>query len=104
MYAIIDDKGRQFKVSEGDEIDIDLREAMPGDVIEFDKILFCSADNEPLVGTPIVANAKVSAEVQAEIKGKKTIHFPLRRRKASRRKVGHRQRYLRVRITEISAG
>jgi large subunit ribosomal protein L21 len=102
MYAVIDDQGKQYKVSEGDRIEIDLRDAAPGDVVEFDKILFCGDEGAPKVGAPYVENAKVTAEVEEEIKAKKVIHFTLRRRKGSRRKVGHRQRYLRVRITGIS--
>ena len=103
MYAVIEDRGKQYKVSQGDRIEIDLCEAAPGDVIEFDKILFCSDESAPKVGAPTVHDVVVRGEVEAEIKGKKTIHYNLRRRKASRRKVGHRQRYLRVRITEIAA-
>ena len=102
MYAVIQDSGKQFKVAEGDVINIDLREAAAGDEIAFDKVLYCGGEDGCQVGTPLIANAKVTGTVEAEVKGKKTIHFTMRRRKDSRRKVGHRQRYLSVRITGIA--
>ena len=102
MYAVIEDKGRQFKVAEGERIDVDLRDAKPGDVIEFDQVLFWSGDAETRVGAPYLENATVRGEVEDEIKAKKVVSFKFRRRKSTHRKIGHRQRYLRVRITEIS--
>jgi len=103
MYAVIDDNGRQFKVSEGDRIAVDVRDAAPGATLEFDKILFCGSESAVRVGTPHVAGVKVLGEVEGEFKGPKTTHYTFRRRKKSERKVGHRQRYLRVRITKIAA-
>ena len=61
MYAVIEDRGKQYKVSQGDRIEIDLCEAAPGDVIEFDKILFCSDEGAPKVGARVfhmVAHSK----------------------------------------------
>lgn len=103
MYAVIEDKGKQYKVAEGDRIAIDLRQAAPGDVIAFDKILLYGNENDARVGTPTVEGAKVLAEVEAEFKARKVIHVDFRRRQGSKRKIGHRQRYLRVRITQITA-
>ena len=102
MYAVIDDSGCQFKVSEGDRIDVDLREANAGDVIEFDRVLLTSGEDGTRVGTPMLEDVKVRGEVEDEIKAKKVICYKFRRRKnSSATKKGHRQRYLRVRITEI---
>jgi len=102
MYAVIEDGGRQFRVAEGDRIDVDLRDLAPGAEIVFECVLFCNG-GVPQVGTPYLDNVKVRGEVEAEVKGPKTIHYRFRRRKGSERKVGHRQRYLRVRIAEIAA-
>lgn len=103
MYAVIEDRGKQYKVAQGDSLAIDLHDgAAPGDTITFDKVLFCSSEEGAQVGDPTIAGAKVLARVEDEFKGKKTVHFVFRRRKASQRKTGHRQRYLRVRITEIT--
>lgn len=102
MYAVIEDSGCQFKVAEGDHLDIDLRDAAPGDMIEFDRVLFCGGAEGARVGAPCLAGVKVCAEVEAEIKARKVVSYKFRRRKASSsRKVGHRQRYLRVRVTDI---
>ena len=102
MYAVIEDSGTQFKVAEGECVDVDLREAAVGDVIEFDKVLFCSGENGTKIGAPYLADAKVRGAVEDEVKARKVISYKFRRRKAnSSKKIGHRQRYLRVRITEI---
>ena len=101
MYAIFEDGGKQYKVAEGERIEVELRKAGVGDVITFDKVLFLGGETAQ-VGAPHVANARVSATVEAEIKGKKVVSFKFRRREPYHRKVGHRQRYLRVLITGIA--
>lgn len=105
MYAVISDSGQQYRVSEGDVFEVDLRElAEDAKEVAFDKVLLVSEEGNIKVGTPLVEGAKVTAEiVDAEVKGKKVHSYYLRRRKASKKKTGHRQRYLRVRITKIEA-
>ena len=105
MYAVIEDSGQQFRVCQGDVLDVDLRElAEDAKEVTFDRVLLISDEDDVKVGTPLVTGAKVTAEVvNPEIKGKKVYIHRLRRRKASRTKTGHRQRYLRVRITSIDA-
>jgi large subunit ribosomal protein L21 len=104
VYAVIEDSGQQFRVGEGDVLDVDLREAEDGGQLEFDRVLLTSHEGQVKVGTPLVAGAKVVAEVlDAERKGPKVQTFRKRRRKASRRKTGHRQKFLRVRITKVLA-
>ena len=101
MYAIIQDGGRQYKVAEGERIDVELRPAKAGDVIEFDQVLFLGGGDALKVGAPYLENAKVRGEVEAEVKDKKLISYKYQRRKQYHRKVGHRQPHLRVRITQI---
>jgi len=105
MYAVIEDSGQQFRVCEGDVLDVDLRELAEGaEKIAFDRVLLVSDEGNVKVGTPVVAGAKVDAEIlDPQVKGKKVHIYHLRRRKASRTKTGHRQKYLRVRITKIKA-
>ncbi|MBN1941870.1 MAG: 50S ribosomal protein L21 [Phycisphaerae bacterium] len=105
MYAVIEDSGQQFRVSEGDILDVDLRDLPDGaETVEFDRVLLVGGEKAAKVGTPLVAKAKVVGEIlDPEFKGPKVHHYDLRRRKASKRKVGHRQKYLRVRISKISA-
>ena len=104
VYAVIEDSGTQFRVSQGDVLNVDLRD-VPEDAseIEFDRVLLVGGDDVK-VGTPLVKGAKVVAEIlAAEAKGPKMHVYHWRRRKNSRRKIGHRQRYCQVRIKEIVA-
>ncbi len=103
MYAIIEDSGQQFRISEGDELNVDLRDLPEGArEVEFDRVLLISGEGKTQVGTPLVKGAKVLAEVLDEkAKGPKVYIYRLRRRKASRTKTGHRQKYLRVRVTKV---
>ena len=105
VYAVIEDSGQQFRVSEGDVLNVDLREiAENATTLEFDRILLVGSDEATKVGTPYVDGAKVVATIlDEEFKGKKTQNFVLRRRKASKKKTGHRQRYVRVKIAKIEA-
>jgi len=104
MYAIIDDSGQQFRVQEGDEIEVDLRQEPPGATITFDRVMLVGGGDETLIGTPHLKGASVTAEVLGEVKGEKLRVYTIRKRKKSRRHVGHRQRYLSVRIDKINAG
>lgn len=105
MYAIIEDGGRQLRVSEGDVVDVDLRDLPEGTKeVAFDRVLLVSDQGQVQVGTPLVGGAKVVAEVVAQqVKGEKLYVHKFRRRKGYRRKTGHRQKYLRVRVTKIVA-
>ena len=105
MYAIIEDSGTQFKVSEGDVLSVDLRELPEAaKEIEFGRVLLIGEEGNVRVGRPLVAGAKVVGEiVDADAKGPKLHVYHFRRRKHSRRRTGHRQHYIEVRITKIVA-
>ena len=105
MYAVIEDSGQQFRVSEGDVLKVDLRDlAEDVEQIEFDRVLLVSDEGKVSIGTPLLAGAKVTAEVVSPLaKGPKVHIYQWRRRKDSRRKIGHRQKYIEVRITKIVA-
>lgn len=102
MYAIIQDGGRQYKVEEGLELDLDYREASAGDEVVFDQVVAWSAEGDIRIGTPHVAGAKVTGEVVGVTQGPKLVVQKLRRRKTTRRKNGHRQMYTRVKINGLS--
>lgn len=104
MYAIISDSGRQFKVEEGQELEIDYREVSTGEQIQFDRVLAYRDDEVLTVGQPTIASATVTAEVLSATQGPKLVVQKLRRRKNFRRKTGHRQLLTRVRIQKISLG
>ncbi|QNN25270.1 50S ribosomal protein L21 [Planctomycetales bacterium ZRK34] len=103
MYAVIEDSGTQFKVGKGDIIRVDLRDLAEDQTeIEFDKVMLVSGDT-PKIGTPYVDGAKVKAEVLTEVRGSKITIIKYKRRKGYRRKRGHRQSFLRIRVTDIAA-
>lgn len=100
MHAIINDRGRQFVVRDGDKIKVDhLASVEVGSEIVFDKVL---AVGETF-GTPHVDGASVTARVEEHTKGKKILVQKFRRRKDYRRKQGHRQTYTWLTVTKIDA-
>jgi len=101
MYAIIVEGGRQIKVEEGQELDIDFREVSTGDQVKFDRVLAYRDDSGLQVGQPMLPSASVTAEVLSVSQGPKLVVQKFRRRKNSRRKTGHRQLYTRVKISKI---
>lgn len=103
MYAIIKDGSRQVKAEVDLRLRVDYRDGVQkGDSIEFTEVLTISDDNDVKIGSPILAGAKVVAEVvEPEFKGPKLIVAKFRRRKNSKRKTGHRQVYTLVKIREI---
>ncbi len=104
MYAIIEDGAHQYKVEEGTTLDVQLHDLDEGQTtIDFDHVLLINDEKEVKVGRPYLKGAKVSATVQGEVKGDKITIIKFRRRKNYRRKQGHRQQYMRVRIDSIQA-
>jgi len=107
MYAIIEESGGQRKVTEGEEILIDLYkggEAAAGEAISFDKVLIVgAAGGEAKIGQPYVRGASVSAEVvEPMVGGEKLYIHKFKPKTGYRRKTGHRQRYTKVKITGIT--
>ncbi len=104
MYAIISEGGRQFKVEEGQGLDIDYRDLPAGEQVKFDRVLAWRDDETLKVGTPVLEGASVTAEVLSLQQGPKLVVQKARRRKTYRRKTGHRQLYTRVKISKIEIG
>lgn len=100
MYAIIQTGGKQYRVQEGDELDVELL-GQEG-AVTFDNVLFYTDGSNSKIGTPNIPACKVHAEVLGMEKGPKVIAFKYKRRKNYRRTVGHRQKYSRVKITKIA--
>jgi len=101
LYAIIESGGKQFHVQKGTVVNIPKLDAAKGTVVTFDRVLLCSDGETVCVGTPTVADAKVMAISQGEVKGVKLVVFKMRRRKASMKKTGHRQKFTGVKIDNI---
>jgi len=102
MYAIIKCGGKQYKVQEGDYLNLDLIDASPKDTVTVEEVLAVNS-GELKIGTPTVDGAKVELEVISHGKDKKVIIYKKRRRKDSKLKKGFRRQHTRVRVTKISA-
>ena len=102
MYAVIQTGGKQYRVSEGDTIKLELLTAAVGETVEFDKVLMVANDSDVKLGAPFVAGRKVTASVISHGRAKKVITVKLRRRKNSRRQKGHRQHFTEVKIEAIN--
>lgn len=105
MYAIIADGPHQYRVEEGQQLDVHLKDLEEGATsYEFNHVLLVGdLEDGPKIGQPFIEGAKVLATVVGEQKGIKVKIQKLRRRKNSRLKKGHRQKYLRVTIDKIEA-
>jgi len=102
VYAIIEDGGRQYKVSTGDKVFVDRRDLPEGqETIEFDRVLALGEGEDARIGQPFVNGARVVAKVEGEIKGPKLVVIKFQRRKNVRVKQGHRQKHMQVTISEI---
>ena len=103
MFAVIRTGGKQYRVAEDDVIKVDKVAGEAGEIVRFGEVLVVGGDT-PLLGAPHVAGAMVTAEVLDQGRGDKVIAFKKRRRKNSRRKRGHRQDFVLIRISEILTG
>ena len=102
MYAIIEEGGRQFRVTGGDTIEIDREVKADEKSITFDRVLFVGGEGQPRIGAPVVSGVTVTAEVIGPVKGPKIDTYKYRRRKRYHKKTGHRQKYTAVKVTGIN--
>ena len=104
MYAVIETGGKQYRVEQGDVIDVELMEqsAKNPNKITFDRVLMIGGE-KAAVGPPLVAGAQVTGELVDPIRARKIRVFKKKRRKGYKRQNGHRQNLLRVRIEKIKA-
>lgn len=103
MYAVIRDRGAQYRVEPGQTLDVALMNVEPGAEVVIDEVLMVGGDDDVKIGAPLVANARVIAEVVGEARGEKIIVFKYKRKKRYRRRTGHRQDYTRLAIKAIEA-
>lgn len=102
MYAIIEEGGRQFRVTGGDTIQIDREVGADEKSITFDRVLLVGGEGQPTIGAPLVGGATVTADVIGPVKGPKIDTIKYKRRKGYRKKIGHRQNYTAVKVTGIN--
>jgi large subunit ribosomal protein L21 len=100
MWAIVEIGKKQYKVREGDILEVERIKQVRS--LTLDKVLVLCKDDEVKVGTPYIKNVKVKAQVLEETKGPKLIIYKYKRRKKYRRKRGHRQIYTHLKISKIT--
>ena len=101
MYAIIETGGKQYKVREGETVDVELLGGEAGDTIELDQVLLVAGHDGSTVGVPTVEGAVVQATVLDKVKGDKVVVFKYKPKNRYRVKTGHRQKYTRLQIDRI---
>jgi len=103
MYAIIETGGKQYRVSEGDVLQVEKLDVGEGAAVEFDRVMALSKDDQLSVGKPCLENVRVKATVLRHGKGEKIIVFKYKPKKNYRKKQGHRQPFTEVKIEKIEA-
>lgn len=104
MYAVVESGSKQYRVTVGQQIDVELLPVEAGSEIELDRVLLVGGDGaETRVGAPVVSGAKVLASVAEHHRGEKLTIFKMKAKKRYRRKAGHRQELTRLTITDIQA-
>jgi len=103
VYAVVRDRGAQYRVEQGQTLDVALMDAEPGTEVVLAEVLLVGDTADIKIGAPLVANARVVAEVVGEARGEKIIVFKYKRKKRYRRRTGHRQDYTRLAIKAIEA-
>lgn len=101
MYAVINTGGKQYRVKEGDVLDVEKLGIDEGGTVIFDRVLLIEDDGKVLIGTPAVPGAAVKGEVVSNFKADKVLIFKKKRRKQYRRTKGHRQQLAKVLIVKI---
>jgi len=103
MYAIVEEGGKQYRVEKDSTLFIERRD-LPENAksIAFERVLMIGNGTESKIGTPVVEGAKVTAKIVGDVKGPKIDIFKMKRRKGYRLRKGHRQKYLKVTVDQIS--
>jgi large subunit ribosomal protein L21 len=100
-YAVIRTGGKQYRVSEGDLVKVEKLTGEVGEQVTLADVLFVGGNGEVKIGSPLVANAKVTGEIVSQGKSKKVLVFKKKRRKSYSRQRGHRQHQTTVKIIGI---
>lgn len=102
MFAVLKTGGKQYKVAQGDVIQVEKLEGNVGDKVTLDQVLMVGEEDKVDVGAPILDGSTVTCEIIDQIKGPKILVFKKKRRKKYRRTNGHRQLITYLKITDIS--
>lgn len=100
-YAIINTGGKQYRVREGDTVQVEKLVGEPGDTVTFDRVLLTSVGGAVTIGTPAVDGAEVQGEISSQDQGPKLTSFRFKNKTRQHTKTGHRQKLTSVKITGI---
>ena len=103
MYAVLETGSKQYRVAAGDTLKIERLPIEAGQPVTFDRVLMINNEGKVTVGSPVVTNASVVADVVEHIRGEKKLTFKMKRRKGYHKTIGHRQELTVVKIKEIKA-
>lgn len=101
MYAVIESGSKQYRVAEGDVIEVESLPVEAGKEVELERVLMVAGDGGVKVGTPVIEGAKVTATVKGHGRGKKVIVY--KHKKNYHKKQGHRQNFTRLQIDKITS-
>ncbi len=102
MYAIVDIKGKQMRVAQGDKVYVNRLAEEPGSAVSFDQVLMVADGDKVHIGTPTVKGSLVKATILDHVRDDKVVIFKKKRRKGYKVKKGHRQPYSSIKIDAIS--
>jgi len=101
MYAVVETGGKQYKVAKNDIILVELLEAKEGDELKIDKVLLAKDKDSVHIGNPYLKGSHVTCAVLGIERSDKVIAFKYKRRKSEKKKIGHRQNLLKLKVKEI---
>ena len=103
IYAIIETGGKQYRITQGQTVDVDNLNVIDGDTIEFDKVLVIGDEKNATIGAPTIEGAKVTATSKGTVRGDKIIVYKFKSKVRFRKKTGHHQLFTRLAIDKIEA-
>lgn len=103
MYAVVETGAKQYRVTAGDTLEVERLDAEVGKTVTLDKVLLVNNDGQLTVGTPVVSQASVVADVLKHVRGEKVVTFKMKKRKGHHKTIGHRQELTILKIKEIKA-
>ena len=102
-YTIVEIKGKQYQVKEGEEMEVEKIEGEKGEKITFEKVLLLVDEKKKQIGNPLVKGAKINAEILDQVKGKKIRVSTYKAKSRHRRTIGHRSQLTKIKIGKITA-
>ena len=103
IYAIIETGGKQYRVTQGQTVDVDNLNIIEGDAVELNKVLVIGDEKKATIGKPSIEGAKVTATSQGTVRGDKIIVYKFKSKVRFRKKTGHHQLFTRLAIDKIEA-